>query len=238
MKFNKTAMLGTATVLALTLLGAGPAFAAGADYQADPEETQTPVQTKLFLPENGGTNPDPVNPTDPSDPDGTNPDENKPNNPTGPFGIAYQPDLWQTSEFDNKGIELQESGEQVLKFTNPDSRVGVKDKTRQDTPWSLTAKLQWDGKQLPGATITTANADGKVQINKGSQQYEDTDKAEGTANLEINNDAKEVMKGKNVQHNATYDYKLTDASLKIADAGAVEEGTYKGHVTWNLAQII
>lgn len=236
MKFNKTAMLGTATVLASTLLGAGTAFAAGTDYAANPEETETPVQTKLFLPANGGTNPDPEKPTQPGDTD--NPETNKPNNPDGPFGIAYQPNIWETSEFDNKGLELKESGEQSFQFTNTDSRVGVKDKTRQDKPWSLTAKLQWDGKQLPGATITTANADGKVQVNKGSQQYEDTDKAEGTANLEINNDAKEVMKGKNVQHNATYDYKLTDASLKIADAGAVEEGTYKGHVTWNLAQTI
>lgn len=235
MKLNKNvALFGTASVLATTLLGAGTAFAASQDntYNPDPAETNTPVQAKFKLPNDGGSNEKPEDPEGPQNPDG-----NKPNNPTGPFGIAYQPALWQTPEFDGDGVTLAESGEQEIQFTSEDSRVGVKDKTRQDFGWTLKAKLQWTGAQLPGSTITTQNADGKVQINKGNSQYDATTAVTGTKNLEINDQAQVVMTGvKGQQHNATYDYKLTNPTLKIADAGAVEEGTYQGNVIWTLAK--
>lgn len=237
MKLNKNvALFGTASVLATTLLGAGTAFAAEQDntYNPDPAETNTPVNAKFKLPDDGGSNEKPTDPEGPSNPDG-----NKPNNPKGSFGIAYQPALWQTPDFDGEGVTLAENGEQEIQFTSDDSRVGVKDKTRQDFGWTLKAKLLWDGVQLPGSTITTQNADGKVQINKGDAPYVNTDAVTGAKNLEINNTDKVVMTGtQGKQHNATYDYQLKNASLKIADAGAVEEGIYNGHVQWTLAKTV
>lgn len=234
MKFNKIAALSTATVLASSLLFSGVALADNT-YEASPDETETPVKTKLVLPTDGGTNEQPENPTEPGTSEGTDEDGNHPNNPTGPFGIAYQPDLWQTENAETTGVTLQESGAQDIAFTNTNSDVGVKDKTRQDFAWDLKAELTWDN-ELTGATITTSNSTGEVDINKGDEGYEETDKVAGVSNITINDTNTEVMHGNTVQHNATYDYKLTNPTLHIADAGAVEEGTYTGTVTWTLSK--
>lgn len=239
MKFNKTAMLGTATVLASTLLGTGTAFAASA-YDPDPAQTETPVSTTLELPDNGGTNPvptDPVNPDKPDSPDGgSNPDGNKPNNPDGPFGIAYQP-----GAFNTETTTLKENGPQSIDFKSTDPHVAVKDKARLTRGWTLKANLKWTDKQLPGATIKTSNGQGEVKINEGNNTAsklvtQTGSEVSGTKALVINDQDTDVMTAKGAaKKNDVFDYGLGKTTLEIADAGSVEAGTYTGNVTWTLA---
>ena len=218
------------------MLGAATSFAASVDYPANPSEAQTPVKAKFKLPENGGENPEPSNPTDPDHPT-ENPDGNKPLDPKGPFGIAYVPNQFMTQNFEGEGEALNESGEQTFAFKNTDVRVGVKDKTHTNGGWTLKAKLTWDSTELPGSTITMGTE--TPQINKGKNQYDSqTDVTAAAGTLTLNNVDIEIMNGKNLTdgnlYNATYDMKLTNPSLKIADTAKVSAGTYTGDVTWTL----
>ncbi|CAM4026200.1 WxL domain-containing protein [Catellicoccus marimammalium] len=234
MKSLKT--LGAVALLSTSMLGAATSFAASAEYEPNPSEAKTPVNAKFKLPDNGGENPDPSNPTDPEHPD-KNPDGNKPLDPKGPFGIAYVPNRFETKNFD-EGEVLNESGEQNFEFKTIDARVGVKDKTRTQGGWTLKARLDWTGTALPGSKIL-ANTDNQVQINKGEGQYEPTSEVTTQSNLLINNQDSVIMSGQNLSgdevYNSTFDLQLKDPKLQIADAGKVHEGTYTGNVTWTLA---
>lgn len=236
--------LGAAALLSTSLLGAVTSFAAsdGKEYQPSPDKTQTPVKATFTLPDDGSdnnkpSNPDTGNPENPDQP--TNPENpgNKPNNPTGPFGIAYQPFLW-----DAGSNELQDSGEQTFKFKGDDFHVGVKDKTRQDFGWKLNASLQWTDDELAGASITTENTTGTVKNNvsteKEPNKYEDVNgEVTGASNFEITTSPSTIMTGvKGQLHMGTYDYALTNATLKIMDTTKVQAGDYTGNVNWELSR--
>lgn len=230
-------LLGATLLASTTLLGAGQAFAATTGTQAQPANTQTPIEAELTIPADGGTNPTPPNESpNPGTPDEDNPG-NTPNNPAGTFGIAYQPDI-----FNFGSVELQEQGNQTINATNPTSgyfHVGVKDKTRNTKGWTLQASFNGDLANQPGVSIFLGNGSGDVKVNQsGTLVDAPSGSVSGQGSVEISlNKPATVMEGLiGTVHNDVYDYQLGTVQLNLADAKTVQSGTYSNStVDWNLS---
>ncbi|EMF0582397.1 WxL domain-containing protein [Enterococcus faecium] len=229
------ALFSSVLMMSTTLLGTGSAFASTTDVK--PTNTQqTPVSSVFTLPDGGGTNPTP-----PGGGEDGNSGNNNNDNPTGAFAIAYHPKNMAFS-----GV-LAEEGDQDFQVTNSDNKsfnIGVKDKTRNTTTWTLKARFSWnDSSKLVGSTIKTFNSEGTVKINKGEDAKDSTDNLEtttnvtGTKNAVIGSEESVIMSSNSgVVHNAVYDYELKNPTLNVPNIGSAVNGTYNGKITWNLSK--
>ncbi|MGM0172908.1 WxL domain-containing protein [Enterococcus sp. DIV0800] len=239
-------------LLSLGLISSSVAHAATNASVPDPAERKTPVTATLTIeggnpappdPDTNGPKPDPGNPADPA--------------PQGPFGISYVP-----LKFSTKATSLQDSGEQTVPFEPAKSgdsfHVGVKDKTRDQRGWSLTAELNW-ATAPEGSSIKFDNKNdlSPIKNNTGSADaanLESLTKDNGEGHLSAGGldgeitlttgagSAVNILSAENIptsekaSYNGVYDYKIGDASLVIPDTSKVKAGTYSGgEVNWNLA---
>ncbi|NTJ98475.1 WxL domain-containing protein [Enterococcus faecium] len=214
---------------------------------ATSSSAETPVTVTLNAP----TTTTPKAPTDPTDPTkGGN--EETPGGTigeNGKLGIAYYPKTFTfTGNLGKDTLMLHDSSNSMS--SNATYNVGVKDETRQNNQWTLTAQLIWNENALPGSTITVTNPNkGNVMknTNNGTDEFQ-------TSNLVSQNDVQgtvsnvvtintvgstEIMKkGQGMVGKGTYDYclgTLGSLQLTIPNAMNLEAKTYSGNVNWNLS---
>lgn len=161
--------------------------------------------------------------------------------PAGSLGLAYYP-----TTFTLDSAELQSSGQQEIPIPKTTSfNVGVKDRTRTQDEWYVTAQLIWDKIQIPNAYIQATNSNGTVMqnISTGSGNYDpitDLQSLQGSgitgmANYKITTMPNTIMESSgSTVNNGVYDYDLGDLKLVIPDVSQVRAGTYSGQVEWNL----
>lgn len=161
--------------------------------------------------------------------------------PAGSLGLAYYP-----TTFTLDSAELQSSGQQEIPIPKTTSfNVGVKDRTRTQDEWYVTAQLIWDKIQIPNAYIQATNSNGTVMqnISTGSGNYDSTIDLQslqgsgitGMANYKITTMPNTIMESSgSTVNNGVYDYDLGDLKLVIPDVSQVRAGTYSGQVEWNL----
>lgn len=238
MKISK-AVLKAITLSSVLVLG-GTYASAAEQNQANPSEATTPLQGNLGLSENGGYDPNP--PSDLNE---------KTDIHDSYFGISYVPET-----FDFGTTKLHDSvNEQTITTTNKNGKtfnVGVKDKRRVDTQtWSLNVRHSinvdngYQGVELKVPLV----GDVKRNMNDGDTPFEADDLTEQVKK----NNQNEVNKSEN-EHlmvtsedqtimytnggqfvNGVYDLELGDVSLQIPDPSRVPDQTFKGNVTWTLA---
>lgn len=219
------------TLMSTTVLG-GAVFAADTDTNK-----QTPIAADLTLPDDGDTpivpDPDPTPDPDPN-PD-PNPDPETPVEPQRGRGIVYYPGAKSIS------ATLNENGEQTLHLYNQ-IRVGVKDKTRETTPWKLSASLNWGDIDTNGnkylSTATVKGLNGQVRENKDGvlSAINDGEVTSTANNLEIGTTQTEIMTGvEDKTKNGIYDYSADHVDLVIPDVSKVPAGSYSGTIDWNLS---
>lgn len=213
------------------------------DQIADPSSAETSVSATLNANDPGTPNP----PTDPTDPD------NGGNEPTpggvigeeGKLGIAYYPKAFAFSgNLGQATLSLNDRSDSMS--SNATYNIGVKDATRQNNQWTLSAQLNWTNDELPGSTITLNNSTGTVMrnTNNGTDPFQtnqlvaQTDVI-GSSNVTISTGGTtEIMKKEQgTVGKGTYDYRLGtlgSLQLTIPNATNLEAKTYNGTVDWNL----
>ena len=230
-------LLGSAIVLA-SLLNAGSVFA---EQTPNPDSAETPITATLNA-ANPGT---PKPPVDPADPNNGGNEEKQVDGEDGKFGIAYYPKSFTFSgNLGEETLNLYDSSNSMS--SEATYNVGVKDATRQNNKWTLTAKLSWDSNELPGSTITLNNSTGTVMqnTNNGTDPFQtnqlvaQTDVV-GNSNVTISTGGTtEIMKKEQgTVGKGTYDYRLGtlgSLQLTIPNATNLEAKTYNGTVDWNL----
>ena len=244
---KRTSILVSSVILLGAFFNSGSVFAADQVQQiANPASASTPVTADL-------TTPQQTTPKPPSDPDDPSKTENEPvdggvTGENGNLGIAYYPKSFAfTGKLGTDTLNLTDSG------SNPSGgnvtyNIGVKDNTRQNNSWILTAQLQWSNSELSGSEITVTNPDqGKVKLNQndGISNFQNGDlvsqnDVQGTDSntVVISNSPITIMKkGKVTVGKGTYDYSLgTVGTLKltIPNATNLVAKQYSGNVNWNL----
>ena len=162
------------------------------------------------------------------------------NKSVGLLGIAYQP-----TQFTIGRTQLNESGPQTIEIPAKEGfHIGVKDHTQKAIPWTLSARLEWVGKVIPGATIKTTNETGTVMnnTNDGTSPFdasrdlkEINEEVVGEKNVEIGTTNTQIMQAKSDKtHDAIYDYDFGNVSLDIPEVGEVPGDVYSGNVCWEL----
>ena len=230
---KRTSMIASSAILLGAFFVSGSVFAEDQAKQiAEPTTAKTPVTADL-------TTPQQTTPKPPSDPDDPSKTENKPvdggvTGEDGNLGIAYYPKSFAfTGKLGTDTLNLTDSG------SNPSGgnvtyNIGVKDNTRQNNQWTLTAQLHWNSGELPGSTITITNPDqGKVRLNTNNGV---TDFSAG--DLVTQSDVQGTdSKSKGTVGKGTYDYSLGSVGtlkLTIPNATNLEAKQYSGNVNWNL----
>lgn len=220
------ALFSSALMMSTTLLGAGSVFAD--DIQPDPAESSTPVTAELTK----DPAPEPVLPG--GTVDGTDHDNN---HVSGDLGIAYQP-----NSLTGHG-KLVDNGRQEIELANNSSitnHVGVKDTTRQQHKWNLTAKVAWTGdnaKYMEGTSIQLSG--GQVQMNNDGELSPVTEReVTGEETVNINSVPVNVMTSDQTKtQNGVYDYGFNSTKLIIPNVEQVPANTYTGKIDWNLALV-
>ena len=244
---KRTSMIASSAILLGAFFVSGSVFAEDQAKQiAEPTTAKTPVTADL-------TTPQQTTPKPPSDPDNPDITENKPSDggvkgEGGNLGIAYYPKGFSfTGNLGDSELTLKDSGSN----TGSDKatyNIGVKDNTRQNNQWTLTAQLNWDSGELPGSTITITNPDqGKVRLNTNngtdpfkSEDLKQQNDVQGTDlnSVVISNSPTTIMKkSKGTVGKGTYDYSLGSVGtlkLTIPNATNLEAKQYSGNVNWNL----
>ena len=242
---KRTSIIASSVILLGSFFVSGSVFAADQVQQiADPASASTPVTADLTTPTQKTPNP----PSDPNNPAIT---ENKPaddgvTGESGNLGIAYYPKGFSfKGTLGDSDLTLYDSG------SNPSGgnvtyNIGVKDNTRQNNSWILTAQLQWSNSELPGSTITVTNPDqGKVKLNQnnGISNFQESDlvpqsDVQGEETVTIGKDVATVMtKSIGTVGKGTYDYSLGSVGslkLMIPNATNLVAKQYSGNVNWNL----
>ncbi|EMW5544893.1 WxL domain-containing protein [Enterococcus faecium] len=217
-------LFSSVLMMSTTLLGAGGVFA----EEANPKDAQTSVSATLTV----DTSEKPTLPGGTTDTDHTD------NNTTAAFGIAYQPKTLTGSK------KLNASGKQEIELTNNTTtsgyHVGVKDLTREQHEWNLTAKLSWTGensKYMDGSEIKLAGGVVK-QNNSGTLNALTNEEVTGNSEVTISSSPSAVMtSNKSKTQNGVYDYGFTSANLSIPSVEKVPSGTYAGTIDWNLSLV-
>lgn len=249
----------TIPLLAIGLISSGTVNAATTGVSPEPPSRDTPVTAKLTV---NGSNPMPP------DPSTNGPKPTDPGAPKGPFGISYAPIAFSTKE-----TALQESaGDQTIPFETPQSsgksesfHVGVKDKTRGQQGWTLTAtynastsptvntptgcSIKFENKsstpiKINNGNSTAANLEEVPEVGSPAAPPITTSSTTSGGIISLKNGvASEVMTAKDLSgtdsYNGVYDYALGDASISIPNASQQKAGNYSlGEVTWNLAVVV
>ncbi|MGL9903199.1 hypothetical protein IGJ51_000340 [Enterococcus sp. DIV0802c] len=241
---KRISILASSAILLGSFFISGNVYAADSTQTADPESASTPVTADL-------TTPQQMTPKPPANPDNPNDIGNKSNDVTGEhgnLGIAYYPISFSfKGTLGNPELVLKDSGTNTL-TDEATYNIGVKDNTRQNNSWTLTAQLQWSNSELPGSEITVTNPDqGKVKLNQndGTSNFQTNDlvpqsdvQGTDTVQVVISNSPTTIMtKDKATVGKGTYDYSLGSVgSLKLTIPNATDlvAKQYGGNVNWNL----
>ncbi|TGY21262.1 BspA family leucine-rich repeat surface protein [Enterococcus hirae] len=160
--------------------------------------------------------------------------------PSGELSLAYFP-----TNFETPATSIKNSGRQIIPFKKVDTfNIGVKDLTRKNIVWSITAQLKWIDSKMNGSYIQT-NSSGLVSqnISMGSSLYDpdkdlipNKDGVIGNRDIKITTLFPTIIMESNNQYkkNAIYDYNLGNVSLVIPETADIQIGSYKGSVEWNL----
>ena len=155
--------------------------------------------------------------------------------------FAYIPTRFMT-----KATPIKNSGNQEIPLLKTETfNIGVKDRTRTNQSWSVTAQLTWDNPQLKDAYIQTYNPGGATNqnISTGSASYDPSkdlivnqDGVNGMSEVKISTSSPIPIMESNSQinKNAVYDYGLGEAKLVIPETQNIQVGSYTGNVEWNL----
>ncbi|MDL4889565.1 BspA family leucine-rich repeat surface protein [Enterococcus hirae] len=155
--------------------------------------------------------------------------------------FAYIP-----TRFTTEATPIKNAGNQEIPLLKTETfNIGVKDRTRTNQSWSVTAQLTWDNPQLKDAYIQTYNPGGATNqnISTGSSPYDPTkdlvvnqDGVNGMSEVKISTSAPIPIMESNSQinKNAVYDYGLGEAKLVIPETQNIQVGSYTGNVEWNL----
>ena len=236
---KRTSMIASIAIILTSLLSSGGVYAAEPTQTADPASASTPVTADLTTPQQMTPKP----PSDPNNPDIT---QNEPvgggvTGEEGNLGIAYFPKGFSfTGNLGPTELTLNDSRSN----TSSDKttyNIGVKDNTRQNNSWTLTAQLQWSNSELPGSEITVTNPDqGKVKLNQndGISNFQNDVQGTDSNTVVISNSPTTIMKkGKVTVGKGTYDYSLGNVGtlkLMILNATDLVAKQYSGNVNWNL----
>ncbi|MBE9855621.1 hypothetical protein G8B32_13430, partial [Enterococcus faecalis] len=160
--------------------------------------------------------------------------------PLSSYGIAYVPKAFNV----NSKLSPTEAS-QSIKLTG-NFHVGVRDLRGTNSSWQLTAHLQWDKKQLPGAEILTTGNVVKKNTNNGIDDFKESDLKDcpstdvfALSNIVIGStQSKPFMIAQQTGHGAVYDYNLGQVTLRINNPKNVEADNYQGNVVWDLSNVM
>lgn len=148
--------------------------------------------------------------------------------------------------FTTAATPIKNSGNQEIPLLKTETfNIGVKDRTRTNQSWTVTAQLTWDNPQLKDTYIQTYNPGGATNqnISTGSAPYDPSkdlvvnqDGVNGMSDVKISTSAPIPIMESNSQtnKNAVYDYGLGEAKLVIPETQNIQVGSYTGNVEWNL----
>lgn len=159
------------------------------------------------------------------------------------LGFAYLP-----NSFSTETVELNASGQQEIPLQKSESfNIGVKDRTRTNNEWTVTATFNWTGgMEIPDAYIQADNPSGTIMDNWNDGDYAynpstdlhslNSNDVTGIPNFKLKNGETISVMSTNSQtnKNGVYDYNLGNVKLVIPDVSQVRVGTYSGEVHWNL----
>lgn len=162
--------------------------------------------------------------------------------PSSPLGFAYVP-----TKFTINPTPLHNSGSQEIPLLKNESfNLGIKDRTRTNTPWTVTAQLNWNSPEMSEAYIQTYNTGGEVNqnistgttpvYNPATDLIPNKDGITGSADYKIRANAATPLLSSNssTNKNGVFDYNLGNATLVIPETENIKVDTYTGQVTWNL----
>ncbi|HFD6466637.1 BspA family leucine-rich repeat surface protein [Enterococcus hirae] len=156
------------------------------------------------------------------------------------LSFAYYP-----KSFNTGSIPINNSGTQSVPFIkNQSFNIGIKDRTRTNKHWYVTAQIVWNNNQTNDWYIQTNN---KGIVNKnistGTSTYDpnsdivpNTDGVSGVKDLQITSKApvQFITSDSSSVKNDVYDYDFGNVQLVIPEAQNTKVGSYQGNVEWNL----
>ncbi|NTR21040.1 BspA family leucine-rich repeat surface protein [Enterococcus faecium] len=163
----------------------------------------------------------------------------------GDIGLVYIP-----NKFSIPKTKLNDSGEQIISFNKDDSlNIGVRDLSQSNSSWSLTGRLEWINKEIPGAYIQVESNQNSIKKNindntnpfdssrdliNAEEEVRPTQSDNGYLKITNNSTNKLMEANSNKTHDNIYDYDLGNASLVIPDTKYIQFGEYTANVEWNL----
>ncbi|MFP7386241.1 BspA family leucine-rich repeat surface protein [Enterococcus hirae] len=156
------------------------------------------------------------------------------------LSFAYYPKLFNTGT-----IPINNSGIQSIPFIkNQSFNIGIKDRTRTNKHWYVTAQIVWNNNQTNDWYIQTNNkgivnkniSTGTSTYNPNSDIVPNTDGVSGTKDLQITSNApiQFITSDNSSIKNDVYDYDFGNVQLVIPETQNIKVGSYQGNVEWNL----
>ncbi|OTO64722.1 hypothetical protein A5815_002536 [Enterococcus faecium] len=171
--------------------------------------------------------------------------DNRKLNTTGNIGLVYIPNKFYVPK-----TKLNDSGEQIISFNKDDSlNIGVRDLSQSNSSWSLTGRLEWINKEIPGAYIQVESNQNSIKKNindntnpfdssrdliNAEEEVRPTQSDNGYLKITNNSTNKLMEANSKKTHDNIYDYDLGNASLVIPDTKYIQSGEYTANVEWNL----
>lgn len=156
------------------------------------------------------------------------------------LSFAYYPKTFNTGS-----IPINNSGTQSVPFIKKQSfNIGIKDRTRTNKYWYVTAQVVWNNNQTNDWYIQTNNkgivnkniSTGTSTYNPNSDIVPNTDGVSGAKDIRIESKAptKFIIGDKSSVKNDVYDYDFGNVQLVIPETQNTKVGSYQGNVEWNL----
>lgn len=156
------------------------------------------------------------------------------------LSFAYYP-----KSFNTGSIPINNSGTQSVPFIkNQSFNIGIKDRTRTNKNWSVTAQIVWNNNQTNDWYIQTNNkgivnkniSTGTSTYNPNSDIVPNTDGVSGTKDLQITSKVpvQFITSDSSSVKNDVYDYDFGNVQLVIPETQNTKVGSYQGNVEWNL----
>ena len=156
------------------------------------------------------------------------------------LSFAYYP-----KSFNTGSIPINNSGTQSVPFIKSQSfNIGIKDRTRTNKYWYVTAQIVWNNNQTNDWYIQTNNkgivnkniSTGTSTYNPNSDIVPNTDGVSGAKDLQITSKApvQFITSDSSSVKNDVYDYDFGNVQLVIPETQNTKVGSYQGNVEWNL----
>lgn len=156
------------------------------------------------------------------------------------LSFAYYP-----KSFNTGSIPINNSGTQSVPFIkNQSFNIGIKDRTRTNKHWYVTAQIVWNNNQTNDWYIQTNNkgivnkniSTGTSTYNPNSDIVPNTDGVSGAKDLQITSKApvQFITSDSSSVKNDVYDYDFGNVQLVIPETQNTKVGSYQGNVEWNL----